>query len=99
MSVQMHRRETRPSGGDQIKDNSGFVPGQLLYRSLVPYDASIVTLPLHCDCPTKHGEDSLMPDVRLGPIFPTSARPERCALYPSKRRAIAPRLKVPEADS
>ena len=40
-----------------------------------------------------------MPDVRLGPIFPTSARPERCGLYPSKRRAIAPRLKVSEADS
>jgi len=46
-SPQIHRRETGPSGGDQIKGNSGFVPGQLLYGSLVPYGASIVTLPLH----------------------------------------------------
>ena len=43
MSVQIHRRETKTSGGVQIKGNSGFVPGQLLYGSLVPYRASIVS--------------------------------------------------------
>jgi hypothetical protein len=47
MSVQIHRRETKTSGGVKIKGNSGFVPGQLLYGSLVPYRASIVTLPVH----------------------------------------------------
>jgi hypothetical protein len=47
MSVQIHRREIKTSGGVQIKGNSGFVPRQLLYGSLVPYRASIVTLPLH----------------------------------------------------
>jgi hypothetical protein len=47
MSVQIHRRETKTSGGVKIKGNSGFVPGQLFYGSLVPYRASIVTLPVH----------------------------------------------------
>jgi hypothetical protein len=57
--VQIHRREAKTSGGVQIKGNSGFVPGQLLHGSLVPYRASIVALHLHEDCPAKPGEDSL----------------------------------------
>jgi hypothetical protein len=99
MSVQIHRCETKTSGGVQIKGNSGFVPGQLLYGSLVPYRASIVTLPLHRDCPTKHGEDSLRARRPPWSHFRTSARRERCALYPGNRRANARRLKAPEADS
>ena len=44
VSVQIRRGETRLPGGVQIKGNSGFVSGQLLFGSLVPYRASIVTL-------------------------------------------------------
>lgn len=103
MSVQIHRRETRPSGGDQIKGNSGFVPGQLLYGSLVPYPRRLSLSRVDCytafalRLPNKarRGQSG----ARRPPWahFRTSARPERCGLYPSKRRANAPRLKVPEA--